>query len=68
MPMYARLTFPLGLNPAVAGVYRTAAQDVLVGSKRVNATEHAFASIVKANLDVGNIFLTGWFSRLTESF
>lgn len=41
----------LRLNPTVAGVYRTAAQDVLVGSKRVNATEHAFASIVKANLD-----------------
>lgn len=58
--MYARLTRRLGLDPAVAGVYRTATQDAIVGSGRVNATEHLFASIAKANLDVGILPLPGW--------
>jgi len=41
----------LRLNPPVAGVYRTATQDVILGPLTIKAGEHLFASIAKANLD-----------------
>jgi len=68
----------LRLKPLVAGVYRTATQDVIVESVTVKATEKVFASIAKANLDSSAFgpdttklkFLTGIpeFGLLTSKF
>jgi len=41
----------LRLNPPIAGVYRTATQDVIVEIATVKAGEQVFASVAKANLD-----------------
>ena len=44
----------LGLDPPVAGVYRTATKDDVLAGVRVNAGQTVFASVADACLDVSS--------------